>query len=64
MTIKAISKSLGVNEKEIIRKWKNLGDLGLVAEELAKQKKQKTLSSKELTAEKVLENLRKLPELT
>ena len=64
LTIKALSKSTGVNDKEIIKLWKKLGDLGLVAESLIEKNKQKTLESKELTTEKVLENLRKLPELT
>jgi DNA ligase-1 len=43
--------------------WKSLGDLGKVAEKLKKQKKQSTLHSQILTTEKVLTNLRKLPEL-
>ncbi len=61
--IKALSKSSGVSDKEIIFKWKKIGDLGLVGEEVIKNKKQNTLFSHELTTRKVLENLRKLPEL-
>ncbi|MFH1431484.1 MAG: ATP-dependent DNA ligase [Nanoarchaeota archaeon] len=59
---KAISKSIGASEEKITNLWKKLGDLGLVAEELVKTKQQRTLSSKQLDAEKVIENLRKLSE--
>jgi len=64
LTIKSLAKATGVNDKEIVKLWKKLGDLGLVAEEITKSKRQKTLESKNLTTEKVLENLQKLPELT
>src|SRR3989344_5636461 len=63
LVIKALAKSTGIIEKEIIKKWKKLGDLGLVSEELVYEKKQTSLSQKELTTEKILENLKKLPEL-
>jgi len=63
LTIKALEKSTGINNKEIVKLWKKLGDLGLVAEQISSKRKQKTLSSTTLTTEKVLENLRKLPEL-
>jgi len=63
LAIKAISKATGINEKEIVREWKNIGDLGLVSEKLVKNKKQSTLQNHILTTEKVLANLRKLPEL-
>jgi len=63
LAIKALAKASGVSENELVSKWKKLGDLGLVAEEVIKNKKQGTLFSQELTTKKVLENLRKLPEL-
>jgi len=63
LAIKAISKSTGTVEKEVIKEWKKIGDLGKVSENLTKNKKQSTLQSQVLTTEKVLENLRKLPEL-
>lgn len=63
LAIKALSKSTGVSSKDIENLWKKLGDLGLVAEQITKEKKQSTLSSRELTTEKVLENLQKLPNL-
>ncbi len=63
-TIKAISKSMGVTDSKVLEMWKKIGDLGKVAEELSKQKKQTTLSlADKLTTKKVLENLRELPEI-
>ena len=65
IAIKAISKATGIDTKEVIKKWKNIGDLGKVAEDLTRRKQQSTLSKiSNLTTEKVFENLRKLPELT
>ncbi len=63
LAIKAISKATGIESKQVVKKWKSIGDLGKVAEELTKYKKQSTLHRHILTTEKVLENLRKLPEL-
>jgi DNA ligase-1 len=62
LAIKAISKATGTNEKNIVKEWKKIGDIGMVAEILVKNKKQTTLQNHILTTEKVLENLRKLPE--
>ncbi len=63
LAIKALSRATGLSPSEIENLWKKLGDLGLVAEEIVRKKKQVTLSAKELTTEKVLENLQKLPTL-
>ncbi len=63
LAIKAISKATGTDTKEIVKEWKSIGDLGKVSEKLTKYKKQSTLSKHILTTEKVLENLKKLPEL-
>jgi DNA ligase-1 len=63
LVIKALSAASGENSKHITELWRKKGDLGLVAEEVVNKKKQGTLFSKKLTSEKVLENLRKLPEL-
>ena len=64
LTIKAISKATGVNNEKVLKEWREIGDLGKVAEKLIKTKKQSTLaSSGSLTIQKVLENLRKLPEV-
>lgn len=63
LVIKAISKATGTDSKKVIGEWKIIGDLGKVAEVLTAKKKQVTLHHHILTTEKVLENLRKLPEL-
>lgn len=63
LVIKTLSKASGENTKKIVEKWKKLGDLGLVAEQIINKKKQNTLFSHKLTTEKVLLNLQKLPEL-
>lgn len=64
MMIKAIAKATGLHEREIIQKFKEFGDLGLVAEDCIKTKKQVTFSKKELTVELVYEDLQKLATLT
>ncbi|MBS3078697.1 ATP-dependent DNA ligase [Candidatus Pacearchaeota archaeon] len=63
LCIKALEKASGISKKEIIQKWKKIGDLGLVAEQVMSKKKQNTLFSHKLTTQKVLDNLKKLPEL-
>lgn len=64
LVIKAISKATGIPNEKVVHEWKLIGDLGKVAEKLVAKKKQSTLSShSELTVQKVLENLRKLPGL-
>lgn len=63
LAIKAISKATGTEKDKVVKEWKSLGDLGKVSEKLTKHKTQSTLHSHVLTTEKVLNNLRKLPEL-
>jgi DNA ligase-1 len=63
LAMKAISKATGTEEKQVLKEWKKLGDLGKVAQLLTANKKQSTLQSHIITSEKVLENLRKLPTL-
>jgi len=63
IAIKAISKATGIDEKHVVHEWKTIGDLGKVAKKLTEKKRQSTLHTHVLTTEKVLENLRKLPEL-
>jgi DNA ligase 1 len=60
LAIKAISKTTGHSDKEIEKKWKELGDLGDVAKELLSKKKQSSLFPKELYLKQVFSNLRKL----
>ncbi len=63
LAIKAISKAVGTDSKKVTALWKKIGDIGEVAKELTKEKKQTTLATHILTVEKVINNLRKLPEL-
>ena len=63
LAIKAISKSTGTTLTKVNSLWKKIGDLGLTAKELTKKKKQMTLASHVINTKKVLDNLRKLPEL-
>ena len=63
LAIKAISKATGIKEEIVIKEFKKLGDLGKAVEFLIEKKQQSTLFSQNLTTEKVMNNLRKLPEL-
>ncbi|MCR4327822.1 MAG: ATP-dependent DNA ligase [Nanoarchaeota archaeon] len=63
IAIKAISKATGTDSKKVLLKWKKVGDIGEVAKELTQTKKQTTLASNIPTTKKVIDNLRKLPEL-
>ena len=63
LCIKALSKASGLSSDIIIEHWKKLGDLGKVAEQIINKKKQNTLFSEKITTKKVLENIKKLPEL-
>jgi DNA ligase 1 len=63
LVVKSIARASGASSEEVVKKWKKLGDLGKVSEELVGNKKQSTLSSSVLKVDKVLLNLRKLPEL-
>ncbi len=62
LTIRAISRAYGVSEENIEAKWKEKGDLGLIVEEIATRKKQVTLFQRDLTVEKVYDNLKKAAE--
>lgn len=63
ITIKAMASATGISKDKVINEWRKIGDLGKVAEKLTKRKTQSTLSSYVLTTKKVIENMRKLPEL-
>jgi DNA ligase-1 len=64
LMIKSIAKSYGISEKEIVKSFKKTGDLGLVVEILSISKKQTTLGVKELSTEKVFENLQLIAKQT
>lgn len=61
LVIKTISVASGSSSAKIEDEWKKIGDLGLVAEKLVGKKSQATLFSRDLSVEKVFNNLRKLP---
>ncbi|MCK5449480.1 ATP-dependent DNA ligase, partial [Candidatus Pacearchaeota archaeon] len=64
LAIKAIGKAGGISDAEVVDEFKELGDLGKVAESvLGKNKKQMALFSSKLSVGKVLANLQKLPSL-
>lgn len=64
LIVKVVATATGNSPETVVKLWKKQGDLGLVAGDLIKNTKQKTLSHKELTVEKVFTNLQKLAELT
>ncbi|RLJ00431.1 MAG: DNA ligase [Candidatus Aenigmatarchaeota archaeon] len=51
---------LGFSKTEVIDKFRDTGDLGLVAEKFAEKKRQATLFQRKLTTEKVLASIREL----
>ncbi|MBD3155589.1 MAG: ATP-dependent DNA ligase [Candidatus Aenigmarchaeota archaeon] len=63
MMIKTLSKTTGLSESEITGKFRDLGDLGSVAEECIKSKTQSSLAQKKLTVELVFNNLQKLSKI-
>lgn len=60
LVMKAIARGFGVSEAEVLADFKKEGDLGGVAEKYSNVKRQRTLFSKKLSAEKVFNNLRRL----
>lgn len=55
-----IAKATGYTKEEIKKNYREIGDLGLVAEKLASNKKQQALFSEKLTIEKVFANFTKI----
>ena len=55
-----IAKASGFNREEVDKAFNKLGDLGSVAEEFIKNKKQLSLQTQELNVEKVFANLKKM----
>jgi DNA ligase-1 len=60
LMIKIISNTTGFSADKVEERFKKTGDLGLVVEELIKNKKQATLGTKHIDIEKVFESLRKI----
>ncbi len=63
IVLKALNTASGIPAEKIENEWKKTGDLGIVAENLIRGKKQATLHSGSLTVAKVFENLRRLATL-
>jgi DNA ligase-1 len=63
LLLKCLSLATGNSTDTIEKKWKDLGDLGLVAEQLTGKKKQATLFSQDISIRKVRSNLIKLAQL-
>lgn len=59
LVLKAISKATGADASQVEKKWAQVGDLGLVAEQLTSKKSQAALFSQKLTITKVFDNIRK-----
>lgn len=64
LVIKAISLASGTNSEDVVLKFKKSGDLGDVAVELLKKKKQLSLFSNKLTVQHVFTNLQKIASIT
>ncbi|MCB9359557.1 ATP-dependent DNA ligase [Candidatus Woesearchaeota archaeon] len=62
MAIKSITSSSGLSQSQIESWWKELGDLGLVAEKAMSKKKQSTLFTNSISLQDVYSNLKKLSE--
>ncbi|MBN1275711.1 ATP-dependent DNA ligase [Candidatus Woesearchaeota archaeon] len=60
LLVKAIAASSGASERQVIDTWRDLGDIGRVAESLLEKKSQSTLFSEDLTVKAVFDNLRKV----
>ena len=63
LILKVIARATGNSISNIEDEWKKKGDLGIVAEEFIREKKQRTLAHQELTTQLVYENIKKLAEL-
>jgi DNA ligase-1 len=64
MMLRIIEKTYGASPDEAVKKFKETGDLGLVAEYFDRHRKQKGLGKKELTIDLVFDNIMKLPEIS
>ncbi len=64
LAIRAVAQATGDRDEDIETAWKSSGDLGLVAEERLRGRKQTFLSSEPLTVAKVYENLKDIATTT
>lgn len=59
-----IVKTYGVDEDSVVDQYRELGDLGKVAEQFCENRKQQSLMQKELDVQDVYDRLRELPEIS
>jgi len=64
LMIKIISTATGYNAEHVSERFDKLGDLGLVAEELLKKKRQQALFAKRVDVGNISENLQRLAEVS
>ena len=60
LVVKAIATSSGASEKKVVGEWRDVGDIGRVAEKLVAGKTQATLMSEDLSVKRVFDNLRRV----
>jgi DNA ligase 1 len=64
LTVRALSKTLGLKEEEVVALQKKLGDIGTAAEEVLKRRRQRTFSDAKLTVEHVYGTFEKIAKST
>jgi len=64
LMIRAITRAFGLREAEVVKKFKETGDLGLTAEFFSKIKRQRTLVKKELSVDDVFSTLQSIARQT
>ena len=60
LLVKALSMASGAPEQRIMDRWRKIGDIGKVAEELMQKKTQATLFQESLSVDRVFSSLRKV----
>ena len=60
LMIRAIAKAYGIKDKDVAKKFKTTGDLGLTAEHFVAKRKQRSLGRKVLTIERVFSDIQKI----
>lgn len=64
LTVRALSKTLGATEDEVVALQKKLGDIGSAAEEILKKRRQRTFSDDKLTVQGVYATFEKIAAAT
>ena len=63
LIIQGIAKATGYTKEEVEKKYKEIGDLGTVAEQLGTKKRQRSLFAEKLSVEKVFSNFIKIAQM-